>query len=149
MRRLMKFATVAVAVGAAGWAWSAGAQPHRRMAAAGPCQADIEKFCKDVQVGGGRMRQCMQEHQKDLSSECLQYMQSMHSRAAGRGGWSAACGADVEKFCKDVRPGRGGIYQCLKGHEAELSDSCKSAMAGAAAAVAKPAPGTNPAPTEK
>lgn len=42
-----------------------------------------------------------------------------------------ACRADVEKFCKDVQPGGGRVAQCMKQHESELSDACKSAAAAA------------------
>jgi len=38
-----------------------------------------------------------------------------------------ACKADIEKLCKDVQPGEGGIMQCLKEHQAELSAPCKAA----------------------
>jgi hypothetical protein len=41
---------------------------------------------------------------------------------------NAPCKADREKFCKDAQPGKGAIFQCLKQHEAELSDSCKAAV---------------------
>lgn len=51
-------------------------------------------------------------------------------RAAAR-----ACRADFKKFCSDVKPGGGRGAECLKQHEAELSDSCKTAMAGAAQCV--------------
>jgi Cysteine rich repeat len=40
----------------------------------------------------------------------------------------AACRADVERLCKDVKPGEGRIRECLKTHAAELSDSCKAAI---------------------
>ncbi len=36
-----------------------------------------------------------------------------------------ACHEDVQKFCKDVKPGHGAIAECLKTHEAELSAPCK------------------------
>jgi Cysteine rich repeat len=39
-----------------------------------------------------------------------------------------ACRADVDRLCKDVKPGHGQIRECLKAHEAELSDSCKAAI---------------------
>jgi ElaB/YqjD/DUF883 family membrane-anchored ribosome-binding protein len=42
-------------------------------------------------------------------------------QAAGRG----ACRADVEKLCKDVERGHGGIAKCLKDNEAQLSPECK------------------------
>ena len=42
-----------------------------------------------------------------------------------RGHGSTACKADIEKFCKDVKPGGGAIMKCLKEHDAELSAECK------------------------
>jgi hypothetical protein len=36
-----------------------------------------------------------------------------------------ACRADIEKFCKDIKPGHGQISQCMKQHEAELSPACE------------------------
>lgn len=51
---------------------------------------------------------------------------------AGKGG---ACKADVEQFCKDVKPGKGGIFKCLKEHEAELSEPCKAQRGRMAARV--------------
>ncbi|HWQ37878.1 MAG TPA: cysteine rich repeat-containing protein [Burkholderiales bacterium] len=40
-----------------------------------------------------------------------------------------ACRADVQKFCKDIRPGRGAIARCLSRHESELSPACRDRMA--------------------
>ena len=39
-----------------------------------------------------------------------------------------ACHADVERFCKDAEPGHGHVRECLRAHEAELSDGCKAAI---------------------
>ncbi len=36
------------------------------------------------------------------------------------------CHDDIQKFCKDVKPGGGAIARCLKAHEAELSPACKA-----------------------
>ena len=46
-----------------------------------------------------------------------------------------ACGADVEKFCKDVAPGGGGRYKCLKEHDKDLSEPCKKHIAEVKAKV--------------
>jgi len=40
-----------------------------------------------------------------------------------------ACRADVQKFCKDVRPGGGAMARCLKRRESELSSACRERMA--------------------
>lgn len=34
------------------------------------CQADIDKFCKDVPPGPGRVRDCLVAHEAELSAEC-------------------------------------------------------------------------------
>ena len=39
----------------------------------------------------------------------------------------AACAADLQKFCADVEPGKGGRQKCLRSHRAEISPECKSA----------------------
>jgi hypothetical protein len=36
------------------------------------------------------------------------------------------CKGDIEKFCKDVKPGRGRIINCLRQHETELSVDCNA-----------------------
>jgi hypothetical protein len=38
--------------------------------AQGPCQADKEKFCKDVMAAGGKPRACLKEHMDELSPAC-------------------------------------------------------------------------------
>ncbi len=35
------------------------------------------------------------------------------------------CMDEIEKFCKDVQPGEGGIVQCLRDHDSELSAVCR------------------------
>jgi hypothetical protein len=41
----------------------------------------------------------------------------------------AACQADVAKLCSDIQPGGGRIVSCLRQKEAQVSASCKEAMA--------------------
>lgn len=42
-----------------------------------------------------------------------------------------ACKEDAQKLCGDVKPGGGGVRDCLKTHEAELSQACKDNIAQA------------------
>jgi hypothetical protein len=39
-----------------------------------------------------------------------------------------ACRADAARLCKDTPRGHGQLRECLKAHEAELSDACKAAI---------------------
>jgi len=34
------------------------------------CKADVEKYCKDAQGDRAARRQCMKDHEKDLSEAC-------------------------------------------------------------------------------
>ena len=40
-----------------------------------------------------------------------------------------ACREDVKKLCGDVKPGGGAIGDCLKSHQADLSQGCKDNIA--------------------
>jgi hypothetical protein len=37
------------------------------------------------------------------------------------------CGADIKKFCSNVKPGEGRVVRCLQDNEAKLSQPCKDA----------------------
>ncbi len=46
----------------------------------GPCKADREKFCPNVQPGEGRIRNCMKEHYNQLSAECRQKIEERKAK---------------------------------------------------------------------
>lgn len=109
-----------------------------RAAAQGPpaaCDADLQRFCSDVQPGGGRVMQCLRQHGGELSPSCKDAIASM-GRGAGPGGGGRSmggaphrdCEANIAKFCKDVPVGQGRIGQCLLGHADQLSPKCKAAL---------------------
>lgn len=88
------------------------------------CKNDIEKLCKGTKPGQGAIMKCLKEHEAQVSAECKaagqerkQEMKAAHD----------ACKADLEKFCGDIKPGKGRKIKCLKKHEAELSAECKTA----------------------
>jgi hypothetical protein len=43
-------------------------QARAKMRAA--CATDLQKFCADVERGGGARRKCLRSHQTEISSEC-------------------------------------------------------------------------------
>lgn len=87
----------------------------------GDCANDVAKFCADVERGGGRILQCLGQHDKELSPACKIQMANMknNTKQAQR-----ECAGDVEKFCKGIQPGGGRIIKCLKEHQSELSPAC-------------------------
>lgn len=99
----------------------------------GACDQDIEKFCKAVQPGEGRIVECLKSNQASLSPKCAGYMKQVQQQLKQL---SAACEPDVERFCWETPIGKGGLAGCLKQHSSELSPGCKTAV-GKAKGTAK------------
>jgi hypothetical protein len=95
----------------------------------GACKEDVEKFCKDVKPGEGRIVKCLKEHESELSAGCKQ-KQAEHKAARKERAekFKEACQADIQQFCKDVKPGEGRILKCLKEHASEVSAGCRDAL---------------------
>jgi hypothetical protein len=89
------------------------------------CANDVAKFCQGVEGGQGKLMQCLQEHQSELSSPCQARVQAVETRMREM---TEACQSDVRQFCTGVNPGAGRIAQCLKQHESGLSSTCKAEL---------------------
>ena len=61
---------------------AAGAAPAH--ADKGACKADVEKFCKDVEPGEGRIIKCLHEHDNDLGEDCRKKMKKRHEKRADK-----------------------------------------------------------------
>jgi hypothetical protein len=93
-----------------------------------PCAEDVAKFCKDVQPGGGRLANCLQAHESELSPVC----KANHDQAKAKAKEAhEACADDVQKLCKDVKPGEGRIVRCLKDNSDRLSNECRDKLMAA------------------
>jgi|SRR5208283_503866 len=87
-----------------------------------PCAEEIAKFCKDVKPGEGRVLNVLNEHEKDLSVSCREKLEESKKTLMEA---QHACAGDVEKFCKDVKPGGCRILTCLRGRTKELAFTCR------------------------
>lgn len=118
------------------------------------CQADMDKFCKDV-AEGPEQGQCLLKHEAELSAGCAQTFKSLpppdqgngpdqagqQGKSSGKDGRGSKAGqsrtgkndpgAAIMKSCKaDAEKLCKGIAagpeqgRCLKKHEAELSAEC-------------------------
>lgn len=94
----------------------------------GACAKDRETLCAGVEHGGGKIAKCMKENQDKLSSECKAHMEKAKEAMKDM---KEACHDDIEKFCGDVKPGKGRIMKCMKEHKEELSAACKEEIASA------------------
>jgi hypothetical protein len=91
----------------------------------GACLKDAKAMCPGVQPGGGKIRDCLKTHIKDLSDECKEVLVKAVN--------VKACADDVKQHCADIKAGEGRLEACMKSHVADLSDACKVALANAAA----------------
>ena len=96
-----------------------GASPSR--AVTEPCRPEMDKFCKDVTAGGGRVLKCLQEHDADLSDACR-----AHVNTASQ---FMACLDDVMRLCPRAQPGGAQAMKCLRANQGKLSDECKHELA--------------------
>ena len=91
----------------------------------GSCAADVARYCKGVEPGGGRVTACLKEHEAELSAECKDEQKAMQwlTRRA-----PAECADDVIQFCADVRPVDRRVIRCLLKNEKVLSNECQKRL---------------------
>lgn len=95
----------------------------REVKGKGACRADILKFCNGIKPGDGRIWACLKGNEDRLSDTCKGRMANVREKYQE---FKEACKADAQKLCKGVPPGQGRIASCLKSHEGELSEPCRS-----------------------
>jgi hypothetical protein len=88
----------------------------------GACRADVEKLCKGIQPGGGRIAMCLKQHESELSSGCREAVAEAKDKIRE---FAEVCKPDAEKLCKGVQPGQGRIARCLAEHKDQLSAGCR------------------------
>jgi hypothetical protein len=97
------------------------------------CAPDVEKFCKGIPPGGGRLMVCLRSHGDQLSPGCRSALGGGKAAAGGGSSAQQACRSDAMKFCASARGDQAKMKSCLASHAAELSDGCKTAMIQAGA----------------
>lgn len=77
---------------------------------------------------------CAAQAQQSKAPEKAKKAAAAKHEAAENKAWTVSGGAslgvkrchkDIERLCKDVKPGEGRLGQCLKANAAKLSKSCK------------------------
>ena len=89
------------------------------------CADDIEKFCKGIKPGAGRILNCLKAHEAELTVSCRGKIGELQGIIRD---CEQSCEGDIVQFCKDVQPGGGRIVKCLRERDKELSSSCREKL---------------------
>ena len=77
---------VVVSAVAAGAALASSVAVAQQRDALKVCEADVKKYCANVQRGEGRIAKCLHEHQDQVSPDCKAKLKEIHARAKERSG---------------------------------------------------------------
>ncbi len=96
------------------------------------CDADIEQYCSGLPRNSQKVFMCMMAYEDSLSESCrlgiVEAAMSIRMGAAAIDYSVRACEEDADKHCLDVQPGEGRLVNCIKEHEAEVSEACVTAL---------------------
>ena len=103
------------------------------MAAA--CKSDIEKYCKKVDLGGGRMDGCLMASANKVSAGCrttvATLIELVRKRKAAQASIAQVCDADIRRLCAGIEAGDGNLLQCFFEARRRVSGKCQQAVADA------------------
>ena len=95
------------------------------------CKAELEKYCKNVTPGEGRVLACLYAYGDKLSGRCeyaLYDAAVQLERAVAALSYAVnECSSDLRTFCQGVQAGEGRLLECLQKNDAKVSKRCKQA----------------------
>jgi hypothetical protein len=92
---------------------------------AGPCTETVQKYCKDVTPGGGRIMKCLNDHRDDQSIACKDWVEVQQKSLKEL---NAACAAEIASLCSFDPPDGIRIYQCLESNYIALKIDCRDKL---------------------
>lgn len=99
------------------------------------CGQDIGKYCKNVNLGGGRITHCLNKNSAVISGTCKSSISEMQmmiaTRAKARTAVLHVCDADIRQFCPGIQPGDGHLMECFYKAKQRMSQVCQKAVADA------------------
>jgi outer membrane protein OmpA-like peptidoglycan-associated protein len=97
------------------------------------CRADLDTFCDQVTPGEQRLMACIYAHDDKVSDECNRDARDalllVKADIAQANFVGQLCGSDILAHCGDVEPGDGRVQACLAEKRADLSQTCREALA--------------------
>ncbi|KAG2452551.1 hypothetical protein HYH02_002788 [Chlamydomonas schloesseri] len=101
------------------------------------CLPDKRKFCKDIEPGNARTKDCLEEHREELSTDCKEEVDSMIERRVRDFRLDSrlrnVCENEIFNMCAyfgdldDIDTYDSSVINCLQDYSAEIKNSeCKS-----------------------
>jgi OOP family OmpA-OmpF porin len=96
------------------------------------CSKEVNSFCEQVPMGGGRVMNCLFDHEAQLSSGCTQAISEGESAIEAALGdanfFGANCADDMQRLCPGVAAGGGRLLACLMDNINNTELRCYDAM---------------------
>jgi hypothetical protein len=97
------------------------------------CGKDIAKFCRTVNLGGGRMQQCLAK--AGVSAQCKATLAEvkvlLQKRADARAAVLRVCDVDIKTYCSGIQPGDGHLMECFMKAQSRMNAQCRRAVVDA------------------
>ena len=104
------------------------------------CSNDIQKHCAKLDLGGGRIAQCLDQNRAKVSASCTATAGALASllatRAQARASVLRLCDVDIRRLCQGIEPGDGNLMECFYKAKQNVSSQCRQAVANAGYEVA-------------
>lgn len=98
------------------------------------CGADIKKFCRGLNLGNGRIQDCLEKNAGKVSPVCTatlaSVIASIQQRQAAQVAYTKVCDHDMAQYCGDVK-GEGFVLACLLKTRAATRGKCGQAITDA------------------
>jgi hypothetical protein len=101
---------------------------------ANDCGADIQKLCKGLNLGNGRIADCLQQNAAKVSPTCKSTLAgvsaSISKREEAQTSYSKICAHDMAQHCPGVK-GDGNMLACLVKTYRIVGEKCNAAITDA------------------
>ena len=99
------------------------------------CTADIDKFCKKIGLGGGKIQQCLDQNAAGVSPGCKGTINELRNlvqaRAQARAVVQRVCDTDIRRLCAGIQQGDGNLMECFYKARQNVSPQCRKTVADA------------------
>jgi hypothetical protein len=99
------------------------------------CGADVEKYCKGLNLGNNRIADCLAANRAQVSPVCIATMvavsASLQKRLAAQASVIKICRGDAARRCTGVVQKDAHILDCLVKAERTVSAKCNQAITDA------------------